>query len=1042
MGTTLLDVAKGAVETFLKLRQRDPGSRADRYMLVSFEDPPAAIKKGPADRKVARSPPYGVSRRETTSESTGKSGALLAQTVQHRRHLDSFSFAAGWKENHVAFMNELKNLQATGMTTMGQALKQAFDLLNLNRLVSGIDNYGQGRNPFFLEPAMVVTITDGSKLTSSSGVQEELTLPMNSQLPGGELTKEPFRWDQRLFSLVLRIPGVACRVQEPPQGVIPMDESPISVLCEITGDHRRRVERFLFCVRSQEVVSGEISVLCEITVGSGGISVLCEISGGEWRDLYSVSDHRRSQLVSGGIPVLYEITGGRSYTVASQKTLHQCLDSLSMKVQSGVVLHFEKIGPDPDPNGNGQNHTETEGTMNGIISADLTHLRAEKDLQENNKSLQRANAPSPLPTNTAWHSCHKLIYVRPNPKTGIPMGHWPIPEAFWPDSNAPTLLPRNAHPMVKFTCTNSEPMVIDNLPFDKYELEPSPLTQFILERKSPTTCWQCFVPSSGRYSDIGHPFGYLKASMSMTCVNLFIMPYNYPVLLPLLDELFKVHKLKPNAKWRTAFDNYLKSMPSYYMGPLKAALRRMGAPQLIPDHLDMCLSYSVISYLKKLKQQRVVAQYHLKNKNKKNKLSVQELSVTIVLEAAKLESDRIIASVGKKPPQDSIIRVVPRSTPASPALRTDFQQVLQSITGESPLPAPIRTDATEFPGFSIAVADWELRTQSYRNPFDIPRAGLLDQVQRMRRNLMQTSLAHIKFVDEDQLHSIPVQQMGNYQEYLKKQPQPLREVEPQPVRLHTFGNPFKLSKDMSMMVDEADVDNLLQGQQGKNKRQMDSPPGSPGPPGKRARSLSPGPYRRPQSTTNEANLKDNQKRPASAPPNVGKPAANSEVDMKNLDGSVNEKMDTEAVPNMDLTNHLNGDKGNQSRNPGNNPGLHDGRNAGKKRTPSPGDLQKVERENAKLKTAIFRELRRPGRHDDAILALLEQVDGPLPLRLALLDDVIQEAARFKRRVLIDVLQSFRKQTTKMNRPRKVHGHKRTDSSSSVSSTSSATGISR
>lgn len=33
-------------------------------------------------------------------------------------------------------------------------------------------------------------------------------------------------------------------------------------------------------------------------------------------------------------------------------------------------------------------------------------------------------------------------------------------------------------------------MVIDKLPFDKYELEPSPLTQYILERKSPHTCWQ------------------------------------------------------------------------------------------------------------------------------------------------------------------------------------------------------------------------------------------------------------------------------------------------------------------------------------------------------------------------------------------------------------------------------------------------------------------------------------------------------------------------------------------------------------------------
>lgn len=32
--------------------------------------------------------------------------------------------------------------------------------------------------------------------------------------------------------------------------------------------------------------------------------------------------------------------------------------------------------------------------------------------------------------------------------------------------------------------------MIDNLPFDKYELEPSPLTQYILSRKQPTVCWQ------------------------------------------------------------------------------------------------------------------------------------------------------------------------------------------------------------------------------------------------------------------------------------------------------------------------------------------------------------------------------------------------------------------------------------------------------------------------------------------------------------------------------------------------------------------------
>lgn len=40
-------------------------------------------------------------------------------------------------------MNELKNLQTHGLTLMGPALKHAFDLLNINRMQTGIDTYGQ-----------------------------------------------------------------------------------------------------------------------------------------------------------------------------------------------------------------------------------------------------------------------------------------------------------------------------------------------------------------------------------------------------------------------------------------------------------------------------------------------------------------------------------------------------------------------------------------------------------------------------------------------------------------------------------------------------------------------------------------------------------------------------------------------------------------------------------------------------------------------------------------------------------------------------------
>ena len=71
-------------------------------------------------------------------------------------------------------MNEVKNLQATGLSTLGAALKSAFDLMNVNRMQTGIDMYGQGRHPFFLEPAVIVTITDGSKLAYNGGVHEEV----------------------------------------------------------------------------------------------------------------------------------------------------------------------------------------------------------------------------------------------------------------------------------------------------------------------------------------------------------------------------------------------------------------------------------------------------------------------------------------------------------------------------------------------------------------------------------------------------------------------------------------------------------------------------------------------------------------------------------------------------------------------------------------------------------------------------------------------------------------------------------------------------
>jgi len=129
LGTTLLDVAKGAVETFIKQR----ANRTDKYLLVTFDDPPGSIK-------------------------------------------------VGWKEcqNHGVILNRLKSIRADGLTTFGQALKLSFDILSVNRHLTGIDTYGQGRSPFFLEPSMIMAITDGGKLSNRSAIFNELHLPMTN----------------------------------------------------------------------------------------------------------------------------------------------------------------------------------------------------------------------------------------------------------------------------------------------------------------------------------------------------------------------------------------------------------------------------------------------------------------------------------------------------------------------------------------------------------------------------------------------------------------------------------------------------------------------------------------------------------------------------------------------------------------------------------------------------------------------------------------------------------------------------------------------
>ena len=51
--------------------------------------------------------------------------------------------------------------------------------------------------------------------------------------------------------------------------------------------------------------------------------------------------------------------------------------------------------------------------------------------------------------------------------------------------------------------------------------------------------------------------------------------------------------------------------------------------------------------------------------------------------------------------------------------------------------AHLRDQVTEFNNFTLSVREGELNPQVYRNPFDIPRKQLIDQLTRMRANFLQ-----------------------------------------------------------------------------------------------------------------------------------------------------------------------------------------------------------------------------------------------------------------------------------------------------------------
>lgn len=134
-------------------------------------------------------------------------------------------------------------------------------------------------------------------------------------------------------------------------------------------------------------------------------------------------------------------------------------------------------------------------------------------------------------------------------KTGT--NYWPLPES-WPVASHNVSVPiRESIPTITYVCKRVDAIHHENFPFDKYELAPSALTSQVLANVPPNKCWQLFIPpgqnaslsrSNNLSPSLHYPqfsFGYLRSSVNQQSVKLFIMPFNYPALIPLIGNSIK-----------------------------------------------------------------------------------------------------------------------------------------------------------------------------------------------------------------------------------------------------------------------------------------------------------------------------------------------------------------------------------------------------------------------------------------------------------------------------------------------------------------------
>uniref|UniRef100_A0A7E4VXE8 VWFA domain-containing protein n=1 Tax=Panagrellus redivivus TaxID=6233 RepID=A0A7E4VXE8_PANRE len=480
----------------------------------------------------------------------------------------------------------------------------------------------------------------------------------------------------------------------------------------------------------------------------------------------------------GGLGNFCAATGGRCYVATNPRILNNAVDTILGKTNIIYTrLTFEYIGPDlteaPKPNGNSEN---------------------------SNPNGELPKTPDDLP----WKTTITGVTKFPRNENAVLEGRkyfWPLPENYAPDPMFKKLPLRPGIPKLTFTYTpRAPPRWAEQQGIDRYEVELTPLTAFILERRNLGGHYPVIVPGSMHGS--AHPSGYLvaeqttvghlagsdfqKLSMPRWTVFFYVTPYNYPELIDLMDS--KMHGT-PLMTLKQRVQRYLNGVPIYY---------------IYTHEKGMVLRMILKQYLGYDDDQRRNTPY--------NARVIQ--SIESFRQRMKMEYDECISEVGHALAQSNaefngIALGEIKIDALLSQLSVNKQFNVRDYVGDNKLQVfPIERDYRPKPPPSTL----------FTKISEIPREDLFENLAKIRVNYGLYARDHdlhvleggmpgdkIKLHEAEDLHNRPVKQMGDYEVYTRRLKEiggaPLREVEPPEVRSQAFGNPFRLDKKV-VAVDE------------------------------------------------------------------------------------------------------------------------------------------------------------------------------------------------------------------------------------------------